>query len=82
MFARLELPSLALREKFFRWIARIVRVPQLQFDPHCSFIPRKTKSEPSREIFSEGLYLRSGIRYAAFEFRVSHRMTSTTGNPC
>ena len=29
MFTRQELPSLALREKFFRWIVRIVRVPQL-----------------------------------------------------
>jgi len=39
----------------FRWIVRIVRVPQLQFDPHCNFIPRKIKSERSRESFPEGL---------------------------
>ena len=43
------------REVRFRWMIRIVRVPQLQFDPHCSFIPRKIKSASSRETFLEGL---------------------------
>ena len=43
------------REEVFRWKVRIVRVPQLQFDPHCSYIPRKIKSVLSREIFPEGL---------------------------
>jgi len=39
----------------FRWNVRIVRVPQLQSDPHCNFIPRKTKSGLSRKTFPEGL---------------------------
>lgn len=48
------------RGDWFRWMIRIVRVPQLQYDPHCSFIPRKKKSASSREIFPEGLYFARG----------------------
>ena len=46
----MNLPSLALRE-VLRWMARIVRVPQLQSDPHCNFIPRKINPSLPVKVF-------------------------------
>lgn len=52
---QLNLAQPGPRREVFRWMVRIVRVPQLQLDPRCSFIPRKIKSDPSKETFFEGL---------------------------